>query len=82
MEQLDVFDFLAELSKSVIDDDVINNRAINRLLKIIENPRSKDSDVNNAAKLLLQITGKLVSKKQIDHTVHAPKDLNDFYNEQ
>ena len=65
MEQDNLFDFLAELDKPIIDDDIINRRAINRLLKIIENPYSKDSDANNAAKLLLTYTKALTEKIEV-----------------
>ena len=64
-QQDDLFDFLAELDKPIIDDDIINRRAINRLLKIIENPYSKDSDANNAAKLLLTYTKALTEKIEV-----------------
>ena len=65
MEQDNLFDFLAELDKPIVDDDIINRRAINRLLKIIENPYSKDSDANNAAKLLLTYTKALTEKIEV-----------------
>ena len=65
MEQDNLFDFLAELDKPIVDDDAINRRAINRLLKIIENPYSKDSDANNAAKLLLTYTKALTEKIEV-----------------
>ena len=64
-QQDDLFDFLAELDKPIVDDDIINRRAINRLLKIIENPYSKDSDANNAAKLLLTYTKALTEKIEV-----------------
>ena len=80
MEQLDVFN-LEDLKKPLPSEDEIALMAMNRLVLNLH-PRSKDADANVAAKLILQATGKLVDKKQVDHTIHAPKDLNDFYNEQ
>lgn len=72
MEQDSLFDFLAELDKPIVDDDAINRRAINRLLKIIENPYSKDSDANNAAKLLLTYTKALTEKIEISSQQTMP----------
>ena len=72
MEQDSLFDFLAELDKPIVDDDIINRRAINRLLKIIENPYSKDSDANNAAKLLLTYTKALTEKIEVSSQQAMP----------
>lgn len=66
MEQDDLFDFVAELNKPESDNETLNRKALNRLEKIIENPKSKDIDAIATAKLIFQVTGNLIDKKQVD----------------
>ena len=42
----------------------------------------KASDRNKAGENVAKIYGLITDKKQIDHNIFTPKDLNDFYNEQ
>jgi len=65
-DQLDIFDYLAELNKPIPSNEQLDNEAINSVRFIVRNPMAKSSDVINAAKLILQVTGKLIDKKQFD----------------
>ena len=85
MEQSSLFEFASptDSEKEILPpDDEIKNILKLGWLSMFTSRTTKPSDRNKAGEDLAKLCGFFEVKKQLGVTVHDPKDLNDFYNEQ
>ena len=80
----DIFSFLEPTARQIEEipgKDKARDILILGWLNMFTNEFHKAVDRNKAGENIAKIYGLITDKKQIEHTIHTPKTLDDFYNE-